>query len=58
MLVGLHVSHQNIPTNTNIEQMYVYASQASELRKFWYFYILTLISFNILSVQQILCRYK
>ena len=29
MLVGLHVStnFQNIPTNTNIEQMYVYASE-------------------------------
>ena len=32
MLVGLHVStnFQNIPTNTNIEQMYVYASERSE----------------------------
>ena len=48
--------------NTNIEKMYVYAtmraSGSSELRKFRYFYILKLISFNILSVRQILCRYK
>ena len=51
MLVGLHVStnFQNIPTNTNIEQMYVYAS---ELRKFWYFYILTLLFLSIF------CRYS
>ena len=51
MLVSLHVStnFQNIPTNTNIEQMYVYAS---ELRKFWYFYILTLLFLSIF------CRYS
>ena len=32
MLVGLHVptNFQNIPTNTNIKQMYVYASERSE----------------------------
>ena len=56
MLVGLHVStnFQNIPTNTNIEQMYVCmrASGASELRKFWYFYILTLLFLSIF------CRYS
>ena len=35
------------------------ASGASELRQFWHFDILkTAISFNILSVHQILCRYK
>ena len=44
MLVGLHV-----PTNTNIEQMYVYAS---ELRKFWHFYILNLLFLSIF------CRYS
>ena len=43
--------NDSIPTNTNIGQMYVYAS---ELRKFWHFYILkTSISFNILSVQNL-----
>ena len=51
MLVGLHVptNFQNIPTNTNIKQMYVYAS---ELRKFWHFYILTLLFLSIF------CRYS
>ena len=34
------------------------ASGASELRKFWHFCILKVTSFNILSVIQILCRYK
>ena len=37
-----------IPTNSNIEQMYVYAS---ELRKFWHFYILNLLFLSIF------CRY-
>ena len=51
MLVGLHVptNFQNIPTNTNIKQMYMYAS---ELRKFWHFYILTLLFLSIF------CRYS
>ena len=39
----------NILTNTNIEQMYVYAS---ELRKFWHFYILKLLFLSIF------CRYS
>ena len=39
----------NIPTNTNIEQMYVYAS---ELRKCWHFYILKLLFLSIF------CRYS
>ena len=39
----------NIPTNTNIEQMYVYAS---ELRKFCHFYILKLLFLSIF------CRYS
>ena len=40
--------NDSIPTNTNIEQMYVYAS---ELRKFWHFYILKLLFLSIF------CRY-
>ena len=47
--------HTDQATNTYIEQMYVYAS---ELRKFGIFTFLNLYSFNILSVHQILCRYK
>ena len=39
----------NIPTNTNTEQMYVYAS---ELRKFGHFYILKLLFLSIF------CRYS
>ena len=39
----------NIPTNTNTEKMYVYAS---ELRKFWNFYILKLL------FPSIFCRYS
>ena len=39
----------NIPTNTSIEQMYVYAS---ELRKSWHFYILKLLFLSIF------CRYS
>ena len=34
----------SIPTNTNIEQMYVYAS---ELRNFWHFHILKLLFLSI-----------
>ena len=50
MLVGFTCTDKfpNIPTNTNIEQMYVYAS---ELRKFWHFYILNLLFLSIF------CRY-
>ena len=40
--------NDSIPTNTNIEQMYVYAS---ELRKCWHFYILKLLFLSIF------CRY-
>ena len=40
--------NDSIPTNTNIEQMYVYAS---ELRKCWNFYILKLLFLSIF------CRY-
>ena len=40
--------NDSIPTNTNIKQMYVYAS---ELRKFWLFYILKLLFLSIF------CRY-
>ena len=62
MLVGLHVptNFQNIPTNTNIEQMHVYASERSERakKKLAFLHSYTAISLNILSVQQILCRYK
>ena len=41
--------NDSIPTNTNIEQMYVYAN---ELRKCWHFYILKLLFLSIFS------RYK
>ena len=40
--------NNSIPTSTNIEQMYVYAS---ELRKFWHFYIFKLLFLSIF------CRY-
>ena len=40
--------NDSIPTNTNIEKMYVYAS---ELRKCWHFYILKLLFLSIF------CRY-
>ena len=62
MLVGLHV-----PTNFLIYRqtltlskcMCMRLSGASELRKFWHFYILNLLFLLIiLSVHQILCRYK
>ena len=63
MLVGLHV-----PTNFLIYRqtltlskcMCMRLSGASELRKFWHFYILNLLFLliYILSVHQILCRYK
>ena len=45
--------NDSIPTNTNIEQMYVYmrARGASEIRKFWHFYILKLLFLSIF------CRY-
>ena len=45
--------NDSIPTNTNIEQIHVYmrASGASELRKFWHFYILKLLFLSIF------CRY-
>ena len=36
--------NDSIPTNTNIKQMYVYAS---ELRTFWHFYILKLLFLSI-----------
>ena len=51
--------NDSIPTNTNIDQMYMCmrASGASELGKFWQFYILKLLfSFNILYIHwQITC---
>ena len=54
MLVGLYTctdKFPNIPTNTNIEQMYVYM-RASELRKCRHFYILKLLFLSIF------CRYS
>ena len=54
--------NDSIPTNTNIEQMYVYASErASErasLEFFFFFTFLNCYFFQYLSVHQILCRYK
>ena len=45
--------------NTNIETIYVYASELSERAKFFAFsHSKTVISFKILLVLQILCRYK
>ena len=67
MLVGFLCTEKfpNVPTklrkSINIEKIYVYmrASGTSELRKFAHFlHSQTAISFNILSVLQILCRYK
>ena len=53
---GVIIINDSIPKkNINIEKIYY----ASELRTFWHFYISkTAISFNILLVLQILCRYK
>ena len=48
--------NDSIPTNTNIEQMYVYASELFFVVAF--LHSETTISSNILSVHQILCRYK
>ena len=42
--------NDSIPKNTNIEQMYT-CMRASELRKFWHFYILKLLFLSIF------CRY-
>ena len=47
-MVWCYYINDSIPTNTNIEQMYVYAS---ELRKCWHFYILKLLFLSIF------CRY-
>ena len=45
-------TNDSIPINTNIEQcMCMRASGASELRKFWHFYILKLLFLSIF------CRY-
>ena len=44
--------------STNIVKIYVYASERA--RKFWHIYIISksAISFYILSVLQIFCRYN
>ena len=48
--------------DTNIEQMYVYASEwiSSELRKFWHFYILKLLFLSdiLLDLVQMACLSK
>ena len=44
VIYGPPCINDSIPTNTNIEQMYVYAS---ELREFWHFYILKLLFLSI-----------
>ena len=51
--------NDSIPTNTNIEQMYICErAERASLEHFGFFTFLSAISFNILSVHQILCRYK
>ena len=64
MLVGLHVPTKCIYsiTNTNIKEMYVWYMRASGASELNFFLVLlhskSAISFIILLVHQILCRYK